>query len=209
MDAFDKLIAVSDILNGPQGCMWDRKQTFHSLQPYVIEEAHELIEAVDKGDTGSIIEELGDLLYTVIFYAKVAERESLFSLEQILDGQREKLIRRHPHVFAGQTVTCTKELEKLWDSIKSKEKGKQERQSAFDGIPPSYPVLARAQKVLKILIKQGGKLPLSLEEKTLTDEEIGRELLKIVASACHSGVDAESALRRALVAVEKMALESP
>ena len=99
MKAFDELLDVARTLNGEKGCPWDIKQTFFSLQPYVIEEAHELVEAVDRGDDQEIVEELGDLLYTVVFYAKVAEREKRFTMEDILNCEKEKLIRRHPHVF--------------------------------------------------------------------------------------------------------------
>src|SRR5579863_8504265 len=99
MEQFDSLLRVAERLLGPNGCPWDQTQTFASLQPYVLEQAHEVIEAVDLDNDKKILEELGDLLYTVIFYAKLAEKTGRFSLEEILVSIRDKLVRRHPHIF--------------------------------------------------------------------------------------------------------------
>ena len=154
MNKFDQLLEIAAILNGPNGCLWDHKQTFTTLQQYLLEETHEVLEAVDSNDDHKIIEELGDLLYTIIFYAKVAQKQGRFTIEEIIDGVKEKLIRRHPHVFGDQKINTEEELEQNWEKIKKEEKGKEIRVHAFDGIPPSMPLLAKAQKVLKIMMKR-------------------------------------------------------
>ena len=102
MEAFDKLLDVAKTLNGPDGCPWDHTQTFESLKKYVLEEAHEVMEAVDEKDNAHLIEELGDLLYTVVFYAMIAEKESLFTIDEIINHVKDKLVRRHPHVFGDK-----------------------------------------------------------------------------------------------------------
>src|SRR3990167_9026225 len=104
MEAFSALLQVAEQLLGPNGCPWDIKQTFTSLQPYVLEEAHEVIEAVDADDDQKMIEELGDLLYTIVFYGKLGEKQGRFSMEQIVHCVRDKLVRRHPHVFGEVKV---------------------------------------------------------------------------------------------------------
>src|SRR5579872_4545447 len=142
MKQFDALLEVADKLLSPGGCPWDRKQNFYSLQPYVLEEAHEVIEAVDSKDDKKIIEELGDLLYTVIFYGKLAELEGRFSLKEILEVIKEKLIRRHPHIFGDVKVEDADEVLRNWEAIKRQESGHEKRKSAVDGVPPTLPTLA-------------------------------------------------------------------
>src|SRR3989339_1148864 len=124
MKQFDELWDVATRLNSSEGCPWDLKQTFISLQPYVLEEAHEVVEAVDRGMDKEIVEELGDLLYTVLFYAKVAEKEGRFSIEEILKTVKEKLIRRHPHVFENLKVETEEEVVRNWEKIKKETEGK-------------------------------------------------------------------------------------
>lgn len=198
MKKFDELMEIAAHLMGPDGCAWDRKQTFTSLQPYVLEEAHEVLEAVDSDVDEKIIEELGDLLYTVIFYAKVAQKTGRFSLEDILSAEIEKLIRRHPHVFGELKIESEEDLEKNWDKIKSQEKGKEKRAHAFDGIPPTMPLLPRAQKSVRVLLKALYPIFTDRQKTVCSEEEIGSELLHLVWLAEISGIDAESALRRAL-----------
>src|ERR1700720_2855460 len=122
MEQFDELLHVAEKLLSPEGCPWDLKQTFQSLQPYVLEEAHEVIEAVDLDDDQKIVEELGDLLYTIIFYGKLAEKTRRFSMEQIVSTVKEKLIRRHPHVFGDVNVENVDEVVSNWEKIKKQEK---------------------------------------------------------------------------------------
>jgi uncharacterized protein YabN with tetrapyrrole methylase and pyrophosphatase domain len=200
MELFDSLLQVAEKLLGPNGCPWDKTQTFLTLQPYVLEEAHEVIEAVDADDDRKIIEELGDLLYTVIFYGKLGEKNGRFSVEEIVKSIKEKLVRRHPHVFGDAKVQNTDEVIQNWEKIKAEEKKEEKKKSILDGIPPTLPAIVRAQKVLKRIRRSGSDLLEQTEKRT--EEEIGDQLLKLVLCAEASVVDAESALRRALTRLE-------
>jgi len=199
MREFDRLLDIADQLLGPKGCPWDKEQTFFTLQPYLLEEMHELIEAIDSLDSQKISEELGDCLYAIIFIGKLAEVEKRFNLPESIEAVSEKLIRRHPHVFGDVNVTSTEEIVRNWDEIKKKEKTGQERKKLFDGIPPSLPALPRAQKMAKKLRKKTGES----EERSLTEKELGDELWKLIQAAEILNLDAESALRRKLSEVEK------
>ena len=198
MKELDQLLDVADKLLSEDGCPWDREQTLFTLQPYLLEETHELIEAIDKNSGKDMAEELGDVLYALIFIARLGEKEHLFSWAQAVKEVTEKLIRRHPHVFGNLTVQSTDEIVQNWEEIKKKEgKG---RKSIFEGIPPTLPVLARSQKIVKKLHKVGRikKTPVQLSE-----EEIGEKLFDLVRLAEDAGIDAESALRRVAQKVEK------
>lgn len=199
MEQFESLLRVAETLLGPSGCPWDRKQTFFSLQPYVLEEAHEVVEAVDADDDQKMVEELGDLLYTIIFFGKLGEMSGRFSMEQIVIAIREKLIRRHPHVFGDVNVKDEEEVVRNWEQIKKEEKGIEGEKPLFDGIPPSMPALPRAQKIVKRLLR---KDPAAFPEGSATEEEIGKGILALVATAERSGIDAESSLRRALTMLD-------
>ncbi len=189
--AFDELLEVARVLNGPGGCPWDLKQTFFSLQPYVLEEAHEVVEAVDGQNDKEIVEELGDLLYTVIFYAKVAEKEKRFTMEDILLTVKEKLIRRHPHVFGSTSAPTEEEVKKNWDLIKNAEEGKKDRKSPLEGIPDGLPLLAKAQKMVNVFAKAQFHSP-------ALSQDLAEALWEIVEKAESSSIDIESAFRRKL-----------
>lgn len=191
MTAFKELLEVSEILNSPNGCAWDNKQTFLTLQPCVIEEAHELIEAVDEDEDQKIIEELGDLFYIVIFYCKVAAKQGRFSLDDVIQKEKEKLIRRHPHIFGDVQVKDAEEVVKNWERIKKEEKNHSDRKSALDGIPKTLSLLIKAQKVMKRLKR--ADFPVELDS-----QDIGDQFLALIKKAEEQDVDAESALRRAL-----------
>lgn len=194
MKEFSELLDVARILNGPDGCPWDRVQTFQTLRTYVLEEAHELLEAVDENDLENIVEELGDLFYTVIFYAKIAEREKLFSLENVIHVLKEKLIRRHPHIFGEEKGASVEEVIHKWDKIKQEEK--KERKSLVDGIPKTLPSLQRAQKILERMKKKNIEGdPLKAASRS---DELGNGILEIVKQAVSEGVDIESAFREVL-----------
>jgi tetrapyrrole methylase family protein/MazG family protein len=195
MELFDALVRVAEELLGPNGCPWDKKQTFQSLQPYVLEEAHEVIEAVDLGDDPKIVEELGDLLYTVLFYGKLAEKTGRFSLEQIISAIKEKLIRRHPHIFGDVKVKDVDEIIANWEKIKKQEKVEK---SPLEEIPPTLPSLLKGQKLLKKLRKMGFDPLGDKQEEKLSEEDIGKRLLLLLSQANYSEIDAESALRRAM-----------
>jgi len=194
MEQFDALLHVAEKLLGPNGCPWDLKQTFQSLQPYVLEEAHEVIEAVDLDDDQKIVEELGDLLYNIVFYAKLAEKTGRFTMQQIVSTIKEKLIRRHPHIFGDVKVENVDDIVSNWEKIKKQEKSGKPQ---VDEMPPTLPGLIRGQKILKRVKKSGFELEEEGQE-TLSEEEIGDRLLSLLTLANQNEVDAESALRRAL-----------
>lgn len=202
MTHFESLLQVAERLLGPGGCSWDQKQTFLSLQPYVIEEAHEVIEAVDADDDGKIVEELGDLLYTIIFYGKLAEKSGRFSVEEIVQGVREKLIRRHPHVFGDVKVEGEADIIKNWEKIKAEEKKDNKPASALDGLPPTLPLIPKAQKILKRILKSGSPLLSPESSPKASEEEIGQAMMALIVKAEQCGVDAESALRRSLAQID-------
>lgn len=203
MKEFDELIEVSNRLNDPvKGCPWDIKQTFESLQKYILEEACELVDAIEDKDIPGMIEELGDLLYVVIFYCKVAEKDKVFSLEKVLDVLKEKLVRRHPHVFGQVSNLTPLEVEKQWKDIKKEEK--KERKGALEGIPRSLSILAKTQKVLSKLIEHEYQDLKKLDHKHSIDEpQLGAKLLQLVLQAEKQGLDAEKLLRQALSSLEE------
>jgi len=197
MKQFNELISVAEKLLGPNGCPWDLKQTFTTLQPYLLEEVHEVIEAVDLNDDAKILEELGDLLYILIFYGKLGEKQGRFSLGDIIDTIKEKLIRRHPHVFGDVKADTVEEIKENWEKIKAQEKGKSTYESVLDGIPPTLPSVVRAQKIIE---RMDRATPFSHPDGNieLSEEEIGSGLLSLIVLAHRSGINAEMALRRAL-----------
>jgi MazG family protein len=201
MKAFQELIEVSNRLNDPHtGCPWDIKQTFTSLQKYILEEACELIDAVDVLDIDNMIEELGDVLYVVIFYCKVAEREQTFTLEKVLEVLKEKLMRRHPHVFGELQCQSSEEVEIAWKKIKQKEKEK--RSSVLEGVPRSLTALARAQKILSKLIEHECEEIKSLSRDKISEDVLGEQMVGLILQAERHGLDAEKALRKALTKYE-------
>ncbi len=192
---FERLLQIADELLGPTGCAWDKEQTLRSLQPYLLEETHELIEAIDTQDSEAMLEELGDVFYALVFIAKLAANEQRFQLEDALTSVGDKLIRRHPHVFGGVKVNSTDDIVRNWETIKRQEKGK-DRKHLFDGIPPSLPTLPRAQKMAHRLAKQtkAAEAP----ELFGSEEELGELLWRLVREAEAKGIEIDGALRRRL-----------
>lgn len=184
MEELDKLLGVADELLGPNGCPWDREQTLNTLQPYLLEETHELIEAIDTLDSSKIMEELGDVFFTLVFIAKLSEKAFGFGLERAICQVREKLVRRHPHVFGDLKISTTDELYTNWENIK-KQEGKK---SPIAGIPPTLPALARAQKIIHKCKKK--------PPQKITGEDFATRLWDLIQEAEENGIDAESALRR-------------
>lgn len=202
MDAFEELINVIDRLLGPEGCPWDREQTMSSIRHYLLEEASELIDAIDLEDNEHIKEELGDLFFHVLFLSRLAEKENRFHLNDVIKTLTKKLIRRHPHVFGETKVTTSDEVLHQWEQIKKKEKGNSQPKSVLDGIPKSLPALARAAKVIKKIKKTAfQKVPFFKEIED--EEELGSLLWRLVADAENKGLDAEQALRKILAEQEK------
>ena len=124
MHTFEELVSVVKLLRAEQGCSWDRKQTFESLKPCILDEAREVAEAVDKQDMDNLCEELGDVLFNVLIYSQIAEEKGCFELKDVVDGVCEKMIRRHPHVFGEQKRLSAEESLDLWNTIKKQEKNK-------------------------------------------------------------------------------------
>jgi len=147
--ALRRLLDIMDKLRDPGGCPWDREQTLRTLTPYLLEEAHEVIEAIETGDVAHHKEELGDLLFQVVFQARIAREEGKFDFAQVCDVIADKLTRRHPHVFADVEVSGSREVVRNWEKIKAderKQKGEAPR-SAIGGVPVALPALVRAERL--------------------------------------------------------------
>ena len=196
------LVAVMDRLRSPGGCPWDAEQTHESLVPYLIEEAHELVEAIESGDRTHMAEELGDVLLQVAFHARMAEEhpDSPFGIDDVAGGIVEKLVRRHPHVFAEGDVdgevevegdaTTPEDVAASWERIKADEKP--HRTSPLDGIPAGLSALARANKAADRLHQAGLG---DVMAEAAHGDDIGPRLLALVLEARRAGVDPEAALR--------------
>lgn len=143
---FDRLMNLMRRLRAPGGCPWDAEQTHESLKRYLLEETYEVLEAIDSKSTKMLKEELGDLLLQSVFHAVIAEEHGEFTMDDVLQVLSDKLIRRHPHVFADLKVDTIDDLVANWERIKKGEKG-EERLSALSGVPPQLPALLRAQKI--------------------------------------------------------------
>jgi tetrapyrrole methylase family protein/MazG family protein len=150
---FVELTQIMAKLRSPAGCPWDREQTHEKLKKYLIEEAYELLEAIDDQDDLAMAEESGDVLLQVVFHAQLAEEENRFNIEDVLNAINEKLIRRHPHVFGDRAAKTADEVLRNWEADKLKEKP--ERESLLDGVPKHLPALMRAEKLQKKAAKAG------------------------------------------------------
>lgn len=197
-DQIAELVAVMRRLRAE--CPWDRRQTHKSLVEYMLEEAYEVVEAIDADDDQALREELGDLLLQVVFHAQIASERHEWDLGDVADGIAAKLIRRHPHVFADVNVADATEVETNWHVAKAAEKG---RESVTDGIPDALPALLRAAKVESRSAHL--TIPPHVREEwaegalaDFDDEQVfGDALLALVAAARRRGWDAEGALRTA------------
>ena len=215
LSPFERLVEIMALLRSEGGCAWDRKQDMQTLKRFLLEEAYEVLEAVEEEDPGHVCEELGDLLMLIVFYARVAEEQGLFDVSAVCRGICEKLVRRHPHVFASAGDLEAEEVLKQWEQIKLQERGEARRPSLLDGIPRSLPALARAQKVVGRASEAGFAWPdlesalakvreelAEVEEAVAAGEtgplqdELGDLLLAAVGLARVAGIDAEMALRR-------------
>ncbi len=148
--AFERLHQLELRLRGPGGCPWDADQTIETLKPNLLEETYEVLEAHSSGDPQEFREELGDLLYVLLFIAVIAEEEKLFSVKELLDGAYDKIYRRHPHVFGDAAAASSDDAKRVWEEVKKEEReksGKTDRESVLDGIPHSLPALMRARRV--------------------------------------------------------------
>jgi tetrapyrrole methylase family protein/MazG family protein len=197
-------------------CPWDREQTHATLLPYLVEETHEVVEAVDERDARKLCEELGDLLLQIIFHSQIACERGQFSVADVVDALANKMIRRHPHVFGDASISTTQEQMKSWELIKTQEDSMRHRESLLDGVPKSLPALLHAQRIQEKATTVGfdwtqardivGKLEEELAELRIAlrrsdpagiRDELGDVLFTVVNLARRSGLDAEAALRQA------------
>jgi tetrapyrrole methylase family protein/MazG family protein len=167
---FVELLSVMARLRGEGGCPWDREQTRESLRPFLIEEAYEVLEALDTEDPAHVREELGDLLFQVVFHTEIARERDEFAMTDLLAALIEKMVRRHPHVFGDQTIGTASEALRQWEAIKQSEGGA--RRSALHGIPRSLPGLLRAQRIQHRAARVGFDWPDPLAALEKVREEV-------------------------------------
>jgi tetrapyrrole methylase family protein/MazG family protein len=215
---FEKLLDVMARLRGPDGCPWDREQTRTSLKPFLIEEAYEVLEAIEAGDPRELEAELGDLLFQVVFHARLAEEAGEFAMASLLRRLIDKMVSRHPHVFADASVRTSSEVLAQWEAIKQREAAASgQRRSVIDGVPRALPALLRAQRLqakaarvnfdwpdaraawakVEEEIREAGDAIASGESRRV-QEELGDALFSLVNVARLSSIDAEEALRGAI-----------
>jgi tetrapyrrole methylase family protein/MazG family protein len=168
MDQIKRLQKLMAKLRSKNGCPWDRKQTHQTLKPYLIEEAHEVLDAIDSKNSDNLREELGDLLLQVVFHSQLSGEKKRFNFNDVAETISNKLLRRHPHVF-GKSSRKMDSILKKWEELKREEKP--ERQSALDGLPKSLPALLKAQR-MQDKVSRYGFLPQSTQEtfKPIEDE---------------------------------------
>jgi tetrapyrrole methylase family protein/MazG family protein len=186
----NELLTVMDKLLSDQGCPWDREQTHSSLKKFLVEECAELLDSIDDKDDVGICEELGDILMHIVFHANIAARDGRFNFDDIAKVIREKMIRRHPHVFGDEKVNHADEVLAVWNRIKAEEKGDRGFTSILDGIPRHMPALLRARELQKKAAKVGfdWEKPEQVIEKI--EEEL-EELKNAYASGDESHVEEE------------------
>jgi tetrapyrrole methylase family protein/MazG family protein len=216
----ERLTELMERLRGPDGCPWDREQKLESLTPFIIEEAYEVVDAIESGDAGSVKDELGDLLFQIIFACRIMTEDGSFGLAEVIENTVEKMIRRHPHVYGDTQAETAAEVLKNWDEIKSRERTAADgeaRKSALSGIPNSMPSLLRAAKISKRAAKTGfdwkdlehvmeklteelGEFREALHsgEAGDTEEELGDILFTLVNVARFAEVNPEMALKKAI-----------
>jgi len=209
-----RLVSVMQRLLGPGGCPWDREQSLETLRKYVLEEACEVIDAIDSKDRAALREELGDLLLQVVFQAELARREGSFAIDDVVEGIVDKLVRRHPHVFGDLSAEDADAVLRNWEKIKAQEKG---QRGVLGGVPRSMPALTRAQRIGEKVSRVGfdwedargsrakvseevAELDRAIEagEKGAVEDEMGDVLFALVNLSRHLGLDAEAALRRTI-----------
>ncbi|TMG05689.1 MAG: nucleoside triphosphate pyrophosphohydrolase [Chloroflexi bacterium] len=207
---FAGLRRIIATLRGPDGCPWDKVQTHQSLAPYLLEETHETLEALESADPEKLCEELGDLLFEVLIQAQLAEEAGEFTMRDVIDGISDKLIRRHPHVFGDAVADTPDAVIEQWDDLKARERA---GESALTGIPLSLPALVQAQAIQRRAVRAGFAFE-SLDEvwQALGEEleelreaqtpqqkqqELGDAIFALVNLARELDLDAEEALRYA------------
>jgi MazG family protein len=218
--SIDRLLEVMARLRDPEnGCPWDVQQSFATIAPYTIEEAYEVAAAIEDGDLGELKDELGDLLLQVVFHARMAEEAGAFAFEDVAAAISDKMIRRHPHVFGGESAETAEDVKLSWEEIKAAEraeKAENTESSALDGVSKGLPALLRAAKLQKRAARVGFDWPESSQvflkideelaelkeeiengaEHDRIEDELGDLFFVLVNLARHLKVDPETALRR-------------
>ena len=215
MSPFEELVSIMTRLRSPTGCPWDREQTHLTLRPYLIEEAYEVLDALDNRDDGDFRDELGDLLLQVVFHAQIATEEQRFDIDDVARAINDKLVRRHPHVFGNTRADTADEVLTNWEKIKREEKGGKSRKSVLDGLPAGMPALLHAYRIQEkvarvnfdwddvqaVLLTVGEEIDevskaLEQGDKKKIEEEMGDLLFSMVNLSRHLNVPPEDALRR-------------
>jgi uncharacterized protein YabN with tetrapyrrole methylase and pyrophosphatase domain len=204
LENFETLVKIMDRLREPDGCPWDREQDYETLRSYLIEECYEVADALDRGDRAGLREELGDLLFQIVFLSRLAKEEGQFVAADVVRGIAEKMIRRHPHVFGDATAETPEEVLRNWEEIKRQEKGLgkaganpgESPPSVLDGVPVALPALLKAQRLGTKAARVGfdWERPADVLEKS--EEELGDMLFSLVMLARKLDVDPEGALER-------------
>lgn len=217
-ERFAELVRIMARLRAPGGCPWDRKQTFDTIKSYLLEETYEVMDAIDLRDWDGLKEELGDLMLQPVFFAQMARDEGLFDIADSLQAINNKLIRRHPHVFADAIAQTPEDVKQRWDEIKTQEKSEQGiavAESLLDGVPRSLPALVEAEKISKKAADVGFEWPdingvieklqeeaaelagaRDTADKAHIEHEIGDMLFTLVNVARFLKIDPEQALRK-------------
>lgn len=213
--AFRRLLDLTLFLRSPAGCAWDRAQTVETVRPHLVEEFHEVVEALDERDDARLRDELGDLLFLIVFIAAMAEDETRFSLEEVVEGIDAKLTRRHPHVFGAEIASTPDEVRSRWETGKRAEKTHAERASILDGLPREFSALLAARRIQEkagavgfdwsdvadVLAKTREEVDelareVAANDRTRAEREIGDLLFSVVNVARFLSIDPEAALRR-------------
>ncbi len=214
---FEKLLYIMEHLRGPDGCPWDKKQDFYSLKPYIIEEAYEVVEALEEKNMDSLKEELGDLLLQVVFQAQIGKENDIFDIDDIIKAISNKLIRRHPHVFGDKKLNNPQEVKKSWEEIKSKERNNNSKGSLLDDVSKVQPALNQAYEVqekaaevgfdwddIEDVVKKIDEEILELKEELYNEEinkiedELGDLLFTVVNLSRFKKINPEIALLRTI-----------
>jgi len=212
-----RLVELMATLRGPDGCPWDRKQTPESLKPFLVEECYEVVDAIEDGAPAKVRDELGDLLFQIIFHARIAEEAGQFTINDVITAIHEKMTRRHPHVFGDDKLSTDKEVLSNWEEIKRKEKGHEDRKSILEGVPKELPSLLRAHRLQERAARVGFdwahlneampkldeeiaefKESLKSEDAGKIEEELGDVFFMLVNISRFLGVNPEDALRKTI-----------
>ena len=190
---FDSLVSVMAALRSEGGCPWDMEQTHSSVRKCLIEETYEVIEAIDKNDALLLREELGDLLFQVVFHARIEDEEGRFTIDEVVHDITHKMITRHPHVFADVTAETSEAVLKNWEDIKKRERGQKTTAEAMEAVTRSLPSLTRGVKIISKADKPAMLEALN-EANASFEEDMGKRLFEICLECYKNGIDPEEEL---------------